>query len=395
MHYPKLFFKKGSQHRFKKGSPWVYSNEVFLTQELKTLLSGSLVTLCAPEESGGGEIAIGYFNPHSLISFRLLTENTLASIDTSFFRQKIQEADQLRQTFFKVPYYRLIHGESDNLPGLIIDRYGDTFSVQANTAGIELLTPLIIEALQALFQIKHLVLKNDSPIRTLEGLDLYSKEVIGTLVDATVVLENDIQFICDLRDGQKTGWFYDQRDNRKFVASFSRGKTVLDAYSYIGGFGINCAMQGAKHVLCLDRSESALAYAQKTAENLKIIDSIRFEKSNVFDFFDNYTGDPFDLIVLDPPAFIKNRKDLQAGLKGYVKLLKIAIPHVKSNGFIFFASCSHHLTLDLFYNVLSQGVLSSKRNARILKTVGAGMDHPIHPHLLETQYLKGAFFQII
>jgi 23S rRNA (cytosine1962-C5)-methyltransferase len=393
MVYPKLFLKKGSHHRFKNGSPWVYSNEVTLDAQAKSLVPGSLVTLCICEEAGGKELGIGYFNPHSLICFRLLTQES-KEIDLDFMVKKIKAADDLRQKFFQAPYYRLIYGEADGLPGLIIDRYGDTFSLQANTAGIDLLTPLITQSLQQLFRVDHLVLKNDSPIRMLEGLDLYSKEAIGELTSPTIVIENDIEFVCDLREGQKTGWFYDQRDNRKFVASFAKDKSVLDAYSYIGGFGINCAIHGAKNVTCLDRSELALEYCEKTAQNLKIADRMRFEKNNVYDFFDHYTGDPFDIIVLDPPAFIKSRKDLQVGVKGYTKLLKMALPHVKKDGFVFFASCSHHLTLELFQSVLSQGILLSKRNARILKVVGAGMDHPIHPHLPETQYLKGAFFQV-
>ncbi len=393
MQYPKLFLKKGSHHRFKNGSPWIYSNEILLNAEAKALIPGSLVTLCISEESGGKELGVGYFNPHSLISFRLLSE-TIEEINLNFITKKIKNADSLRQQFFSAPYYRMIYGEADGLPGLVIDRYGDTFSLQSNTAGIELLTPLIVEALQKSFNVRHLVLKNDTPVRMLEGLDLYSREEIGTLLEPTVIIENDIEFLCDLREGQKTGWFYDQRDNRKFVASFAKNKSVLDAYSYIGGFGINCAVNGAKEVICLDRSESALEYSRETSKNLKIDDHIHFQKNNVFDFFEQYTGKLFDIIILDPPAFIKSRKDLQAGVKGYAKLLKMALPHVKTDGFVFFASCSHHLTLELFQDVVSQGVLSAKRNARILKTVGAGMDHPIHPHLLETQYLKGIFFQV-
>ena len=393
MKYPKLFLKKGSQNRFKNGSPWVYSNEILLNTDSKSLTPGSLVTLCLSEESGGRELGVGYFNPHSLISFRLLSEK-IDQIDLSFMIKKITDADSLRHQFFSSPYYRMVYGEADGLPGLIIDRYGDTFSLQSNTAGMELLTPLIVQALQKSFNVKHLVLKNDSPIRMLEGLDLYCREEIGKLLKPTIVVENNIEFVCDLREGQKTGWFYDQRDNRKFVASFAKNKSVLDAYSYIGGFGINCAINGAKSVVCLDRSESALEYSQETAKNLKLDSLIDFQKNNVFDFFEQYTGDPFDIVILDPPAFIKSRKDLQTGVKGYVKLLKMALPHVKTDGFIFFASCSHHLTLELFQNVISQGILSSKRNARILRTMGAGMDHPIHPHLLETQYLKSVFFQV-
>ncbi len=394
MNYVKLFLKKGCQNRFKNGSPWVYSNEIVLDSDIKALLPGTLVILCTSPDSGGRELGVGYFNPHSLISFRLLSENASDIIDVNFIIQKIKNAHKLREQFYTSPYYRLIHSEADGFPGLIIDRYGDTFCVQANTAGIELLTPLFIEALQTVFTVKHLVLKNDSPIRALEGLDLYSKEVVGKLSEATKVVENDIEFSCDLRDGQKTGWFYDQRENRRFVSSFAKGKNVLDAYCYIGGFGINCATQGAKNVTCLDRSESAISYAQETAKKLNI-SNIKFEKNNVFDFFNEYKGEPFDIIILDPPAFIKTKKDLQVGLKGYTKLIKIALSHVGSGGFVFFASCSHHLSLELFQQVLSQGILSSGKNARILKTVGAGMDHPIHPHLPETMYLKGAFFQVI
>ena len=395
MNYPKIFFKKGFDKRLRKGSPWIFSNEIQIDSESKTIPIGSVVLLCSSAEQGSKPLVLGYFNPHSLICFRVLSFDIHEEINIDFFEKKIRRALELREKFFDRPYYRLVHAESDGLPGLIIDRYNDIFSVQLNTAGMDNQSNVITQTLQKVFHVKHLIFKNDSPFRSLDGLQIYTEESIGALTNETIVIENDIEFFCDLRDGQKTGWFYDQRDNRKLVAQFAKGAKILDAYSYMGGFGINCAVAGATHVTCLDRSEKALEYASKTAEKLKIDkDKISFVKENVFDFFENYNNELFDIIILDPPAFIKSKKDIHVGTKGYLKLLKNALPFVKNGGFLFFASCSHHLTLELFYQTISESLLLSKKNGRILRVTGAGMDHPAHPHLPESQYLKGALVEI-
>ena len=387
---PSVLLRAGEDRRVRAGHPWAFSNEILMDAETKAIPPGSLAVLRAP---GGEALGLITFNPHSLIAARLLSSNPEATVDALFLGRRLAEAAALRDKLIGVPYYRLIHAEADGLPGVIVDRFGDSLVVQVNTAGMELLTPVLLEALEAEFSPRTIVLKNDSPVRELEGL---KRETIIAKGDAGTVelIENGARFVADLAGGQKTGWFYDQRDNRRFMAGLAKDARVLDVFSYSGGFGVLAAKQGAKSVLCIDRSQPALD-AAKAAASLNGVDRIvSFEKSEVFDALEKRQARSFDVVICDPPAFVKSRKDLKTGAQGYRKLVRLAAPLVEKRGFFFVASCSHLVDPPLFAEQVHRGLRDAGRTGRILLSSGAALDHPVHPSLPETAYLKALTLQL-
>jgi 23S rRNA (cytosine1962-C5)-methyltransferase len=373
---PTVLLRAGEDRRVRAGSPWAFSNEILMDAETKALPPGSLATLRAP---GGEALGLITFNPHSLIAGRVLSSNPEATVDALFLGRRLAQATALRDRLIGVPFYRLIHAEADGLPGVIIDRFGEALVVQVNTAGMELLTPVLLEALEAELSPTTIVLKNDSPVRELEGLKRDVTIAKGDASGTVELIENGARFVADLSVGQKTGWFYDQRDNR---------------YSYSGGFGVLAAQQGAKSVTCIDRSQPALN-AAKAAADLNGVDKIvSFEKSEAFDAMEKLAGKRFDVVICDPPAFVKSRKDLKIGAQGYRKLVRLAAPLVERGGFLFVASCSHLVDPPLFAEQVRRGLRDASRSGRILLSSGAALDHPVHPGLPETAYLKALTLQL-
>jgi 23S rRNA (cytosine1962-C5)-methyltransferase len=388
---PSVLLRAGEDRRVRAGRPWVYSNEILMNPETKALPPGSLAQLRAP---GGEALGLITFNPHSLIAGRLLSADPEATIDALFFGRRLTRAAALRERLIGMPYYRLIHAEADGLPGLIIDRFGPALVVQVNTAGMELLTPVLLEALDAELAPATVVLKNDSPVRAFEGLKREVTIAKGDLSGPIELEENGARFVADLSGGQKTGWFYDQRDNRRFMAGLAKGARVLDVYSYSGGFGVLAATQGAKSVVCVDRSQAALD-AAGTGASLNGVDKVvSVEKGEAFDALENRAAKSFDVVICDPPAFVKSRKDLKSGAQGYRKLVRLAAPLVSDNGFLFVASCSHLVDPGLFAEQVRRGLHDSGRSGRILLSSGAALDHPVHPGLPETAYLKALTLQL-
>ncbi|MBI2241767.1 MAG: class I SAM-dependent rRNA methyltransferase [Magnetospirillum gryphiswaldense] len=388
---PVLRFAKGRARRFRSGHPWVFSNEIEMNAELKALPAGTLVTLM---DAGDEKLGVASFNPHSLIAARVLSRRWDEAIDAGFFARRLEAARALRDLLFPTPHYRLIHSEADNLPGLIVDRYGDVLALQVNTAGMETLTPLLLEAAQTVFNPRAVVLKNDSPVRGLEGLALEHKVALGSLDGPVELMENGTRFVADLTEGQKTGWFYDQRDNRAFMARLAQGKRMLDVYTYAGGFAVQAALAGATEVVAVDRSEHSLALAAKAAElNAVPLATIRAEAFAEMARLDA-AGERFGVVVVDPPAFVKSRKDVQTGAKGYRKMARLAAPLVEAGGFLLCASCSHHMPADTFAEEIAHGLGQAGRSGRILRVAGAGPDHPLHPHLPESAYLKAIALQL-
>lgn len=388
---PSVLLRAGEDRRVRAGHPWAFSNEILMDAETKALPPGSLVTLRAP---GGEALALATFNPHSLIAARVLSSDPEASIDALFLGRRLAQAAALRDRLIGVPYYRLIHAEADGLPGVIIDRFGDALVVQVNTAGMELLTPVLLEALEAEFSPRTIVLKNDSPVRPLEGLKRGTTVVKGEAAEPIELIENDARFVADLAGGQKTGWFYDQRDNRRFMAGLAQDASVLDVYSYSGGFGVLAAARGAKSVLCVDRSQPALD-AAKAAAALNGVDKVvSFEKSEAFEALEKLAGKSFDIVICDPPAFVKSRKDIKIGAQGYRKLVRLSAPLVAKGGFFFAASCSHLVDPPLFTEQVRRGLRDAGRTGRILRSSSAALDHPVHPGLPETAYLKALTLQL-
>jgi len=391
--YPNITILAGREKRANQGHPWIYSNELQMDQQAKALPPGSLVRI---KKEQGGFLGVGTFNPHSLIAVRKLDGNAEAIIDQSWFAQRFTAALQLREKFFATPYYRLIHAEGDGLPGLVVDRYGDVAVVQANAAGMDLLLPAIVPALLQAVGVKTVISCRSGLAIKLEGLEDDLSVLAGEKPDALQIIENGITYFADPFTGQKTGWFYDQRDNRAFVAGLAKGGTLLDAYCYAGGFGLLGAAQGATAVTFIDSAQGALDLAQKAATANNLTNRCTFTRNDVMDELAKLanSGTIFDVVSLDPPAFVKSRKDMAAGLKGYAKLTKLGAPLVKAGGYMAIFSCSHHAALPDFTAAVAEGLSRAGRTGRIIRTSGAGPDHPVHPQLPEGAYLKCLVLQL-
>ena len=359
----------------------------------KTLPPGSVVVL---HRVDGKPLGVGTFNPHALIAFRFLTRNPRTTVDGEFFGRRLKRANELRKRLFDAPFYRLAHAEADGLPGLIVDRFDRVLTVQTGTAGMEARLDEILAALDALFDPAAVVLRNDGRGRALEGLESEVRVAKGSVDGPIEVHQGDLVFLADPSGGQKTGWFYDQRDNRAFVAGLARGGRMLDTYCYGGGFGISAAAAGAESVLAIDSSESALDLAREAAERNGVGGRCTFLQGDAFGELAKLGagGERFDVVVADPPAFVKSRKDLRNGLKGYRKLAALAAQLVVPGGFLFLASCSHNAAMTDFAEAVAEGIRRAGRSGRILRSTGAAPDHPVHPHLPESAYLKALTLQL-
>jgi 23S rRNA (cytosine1962-C5)-methyltransferase len=373
--------------RLRHGHPWAYSNEIMMDAEAKAIPPGTPVTLTT---AGGERLGIAFFNPHTLIAARVLTTDTDTTIDRAFYVRRTQAALSLRERLYSEPYYRLVHAEADGLPAVVIDRMGDVLVVQLNAAGPGLAEDDIVGALVQLLNPKAVVLKNDSPARTLEGLPQETRLAHGEVCGPVELIENGARFQIDPLEGQKTGWFYDQRDSRAFVARFAAGRTVLDAYCYGGGFGIEAAMAGARSVTLLDRSAGALEAASRSAALNGVADHCTMRQQDVFEALTEMAaaGERFDVVIVDPPAFAKSRKDIPTAIKGYRKLVRQAAALAPPGGILFAASCSHNVGVPEFSEAVARALADAGRTGRVLRTAGAGPDHPVHPMLPESAYLK-------
>ena len=382
----------GRHKRARTGHPWIFSNEVEMTAAVKALPPGTVVTF---RESGGAAIGGGFFNPHSLIAGRLLTRDA-APVDRALIGRRIGAALALRTRLFDAPFYRLVHSEADALPGLIVDRYRDIAVVEINAAGMEQIKHDVLAALDAAIAPRAVLLKNDGPARSLEGLP---SEVAwrGAPPDGPVeIVENGVRFLADLAGGQKTGWFYDHRANRALAARFAANGSVLDLFSYLGGFGIQAAAAGASRVVMIDRSQPALDLATRSAALNGVAERCSFMRAYAFDAMESFAvgGERFDVVIADPPAFVKSRKDLASGARGYRKMVRLAAPLVAPGGILFAASCSHHVDAAMFAEEVRRGLADARRTGRILFAGGAGPDHPVHPFLPESAYLKFQLLQL-
>lgn len=390
---PTIKLRPGQGKRVRYGYPWIYSNEIEMNPAVKAFSRGTFVRFT---EADGSVLGQGFFNAHVLISGRLLTRAEAPLNIGDFLKHKLENALKLRQSIFAQRYFRWVHAEADGLPGLIIDLFDQTVVVQINVAGFELLKNELIEAIQSLVSPQSILLKCDTAARTMEGLEHYD-QVIGVDAPSPLpLIESSLKFFADPAGGQKTGWFFDQRDNRAAVAKLAKDRSVVDIYSYAGGFGISAAVAEAKSVKLVDRSEPALTLAKLAAEANGVADKVSFQKAEAFDFLQQTITQKatYDLVCCDPPAFIKSKKDVPTGLKGYRKLIRMAAEIVAPGGFLFIASCSHNLTLESFDEEFSRGIGQAKRTGRILRKGGAGMDHPVHPLLPETAYLKSILAQL-
>ncbi len=393
---PPVRLLPGRDRRVKAGHPWAFSNEIAMTPAAKALPAGAPVRL---EGDDGARHGVWHFNPHSLIAARRLSRDPAAAIGAAWLRERLAGALALRGRLYAAPFYRLVHAEADGLPGLVVDRYGDALAVQANTAGMDLLTPALLEALRDLLAPRAVVARNDAAVRGLEGLPQEVRPLLGDAAEPVRAEEGGLGFTVDLLGGQKTGWFFDQRENRDRIARLAAGATVLDAFCHTGGFGLRCAAAGASRVVLLDRSAHALGLAERTAAENGLAARTEARRAEALDELERMAavaggGERFDIVVADPPAFAKSRRDQPVALKGYAKLARLAAALVAPGGFLFLASCSHHVPPGDFTDACIWGVGRSRREGRILFQGGAGPDHPVHPMLPESAYLKAVLFQL-
>jgi 23S rRNA (cytosine1962-C5)-methyltransferase len=384
---PVVSLLPGGHRRAEGGHPWIYSNEIQMDAAAKAVASGSLVTC---KRADGRPLGVAMFNPHTLLAARLLDRDAARPIGRRFVARRLERALKLRERLYSAPFYRLVHAEADGLPGLVVDRFGPVLVVQQNAAGMERLEPVIVDALTALISPGAIVLRNDSAARALEGLPQEVRVAYGTVDGPVTVEENGATFLADVIAGQKTGWFFDQRDNRGFVAGLSVGARVLDLYCYSGGFAVAAAKAGASSVTGIDRSEAALALAGETAKRNGVADVCDFRRAEVFAEAASRAsaGERFDVVIADPPAFARSRRDVPAALRGYRKLARLAAGLAAPGGFVFVASCSHNVGATDFAEAVRRGLADAGRTGRILREAGAGPDHPVHPALPETAYLK-------
>ncbi len=387
-----LRLKKGEERRLRQGHLWIYSNEIdTAATPLRQFEPGEPVII---EAANGKALGTGYVNPHSLIAARLLTRNVDTELGVRFFKQRLQQAEKLRTLHFSAPYYRLAFGESDFLPGLVVDRHGDVLVVQMTTAGMERLRERIITALEALYDPTAIVLRNDLDSRKLEGLSL-EDEVISTLQEEVIIEENGTRFILPVLGGQKTGWFYDHRESRRQLQQLVAGKRVLDVFSYLGGWGLEALNAGASEAVFVERSELALDHLERSAQLNGLSERITQYQGNVFEVLPQLIseGERFDVVIVDPPAFIKRRKDFKAGKQGYQRINELALRLLNPDGILVSASCSHHMPREVLREQLQRAARQIDRMAQVFFQGGQGPDHPVHPAMPETEYLKTFFLR--
>lgn len=392
MELPALVLNKNADRRLKKGHLWIYSNEVDVGRTpLKGLAAGDQVEV---QSATGQVLGVAMVNPNSLICGRLVSRKK--RLDRRLLKERISQALALREQAFAEPFYRLVYGDSDFLPGLVVDRFGNHLVVQIASAGMERLKDDVVHVLQELLQPVGLVLRNDHAARELEGLEA-QLQTVGDVPEWLELRENGCTLRVPATAGQKTGWFYDHRLNRAYLQQLVPGKTVLDVFSYAGGWGVEAAVAGASAVTCVDASEQALQWLQANAELNGVADKVSTAHGKAVSVLKRMIadGEKFDVVVLDPPAFIKKRKDQRAGEAAYRHLNELAIRLLDRGGLLVSASCSMPLTNENLTEIVRGAARHLDRQAQLIWRGGQGPDHPVHPTIPETEYLKAQFYRLL
>jgi len=386
---------KNADRRLREGHSWIYSNEINTKlTSLQNFEAGEIVDVVNHQDKWLGR---GYINPNSLICIRLLTRDKKIAVNKSLIVHRLNVALSMRERFYEKPFYRLVYGDSDGLPGLIVDRYGDYCTVAISTAGMENLKEAIVEALNQVIKPKGIVFRNDSSARAIEGLDRYAEIGFGDVPESVMIEEGDCEFSVSLLEGQKTGWFYDQAANRRRMLDYVQGKTVLDVCSYIGAWSVQAARAGAEKVTSVDVSESALDQLFHNAELNGVSDKVEAIQGDAFEALKalKQEGEKFDVIILDPPAFIKRRKDIKQGVIAYRRMNEMAIRLLNNDGILISASCSFHLSSQDLLKTLQQSARHNDRWLQVLEEGKQGRDHPVNPAIVETGYLKAFYCRVL
>lgn len=393
---PALYLKRGEDARLRAGHLWVFSNEVDVQ---RSPLSGfEPGQACAIVDSRDKPIGVGYVNPNSLICARLVSRGLEHALDRSLIVHRLNVALALRARLFDEPYYRLVFGESDGLPGLTVDRFSDVIVAQTTTAGMERLKDEITEAIARVIKPRQLWWKNDASIRAMENLPEYADLGLGEpSSEPLIVREAGLEFECDPVGGQKTGWFYDQRGNRDCLEHLVKGKRVLDMFSYLGGWGMRAAAYGASEVVCVDASQPAVESIARNIERNGFSDRVTAVRADAFDYLKllREQRERFDVVILDPPAFVKRKKDLAEGRVAYRRLNELGMQVLERDGILITCSCSYHMPRAILLDGVQQGARHLDRQAQVLWHLQQGPDHPIHPAIAETEYLKGFVLRIL
>lgn len=390
-----LRLKKHEERRLREGHLWIYSNEVdTAATPLKGLQPGAQVQV---EDASGKALGIAMVQPNSLICARIVSRDVRHPLNKSLLVHRLQQALSLRERFFPEPYYRLVYGDSDFLPGLVVDRFGDYLVVQLNAAGMDAVKDDVVAALEKVLSPKGILFRNDGKARLLEGL---AEEVIvaaGEVPDEIELIENGVRFLAPVREGQKTGWFYDHRESRARLKGLVEGKRVLDVFSYAGSWGVQAAAYGAREVVCVDASEFALDFVRRNAALNGLADRVATRQGDAFQVLTELkqSGEHFDVVILDPPAFIQKRKDHGVGVQAYRRINELGMRLLGRDGLLVSGSCSMHLTRDELVDVIRAGSRHIDRLAQVVYQGGQGADHPVHPAIGETEYLKCVMARIM
>ena len=394
MTLPSLYLRRRQERRVQRGHPWIYSNEVAIE---RSPLSAFAPGECANVFTHSGRpLGSAYVNPHSLICARLVSQHLDRVLDGELLGRRLARALALRERLGWLPDCRLVYGESDGLPGLVVDRFADVLAVQIGTAGMERVRDALLERLVDLCRPAAVVLRNDLPSRDLEGLPRGVEVTCGEAPERIRIRENGACFEIAPVDGQKTGWYYDHRANRARVAAYARGRTVLDCFSYVGGFGVQAARAGAASVVCVDTSPGALEGVRRNAGLNDVADRLDVLRGDVFDSLRalREEGRRFDVVVVDPPAFMRRRKDRRSGLEAYRRLNRRAMQVLVDDGLLLSASCSFHLSAAEHQEAVAGAAADVGRRAQILERGHQAADHPIHPALPESEYLKALLVRV-
>ncbi|MBI5215563.1 MAG: class I SAM-dependent rRNA methyltransferase [Ignavibacteriae bacterium] len=386
-----ITLKKNEHHRIAAGHLWAFSNEIEKIEGEP--LIGEVVEV---KNSSNEFLGIGFYNPHSLIAVRLLSRQQ-EEINSEFFRKRIESAFQLRKKIYpEETSYRVVHGEADFLPGLIVDKYNDFLSVQTFSAGMDQRLPMICDVLESLLQPKGIVERNEAVIRTYEGLAQRAGVLRGA-VEPTIISEYGIQFSVDLLQGQKTAFFLDQRENRKAFRRYVRESSVLDCFCNAGGFALHAASAGAKEVVGVDISSDVIEHAKANAKLNQLESTTQFIVADAFNYLNAMIEQKktFDVINLDPPSFAKSKKTVNKAIKGYRQLHSLAYELLSPGGILATASCSHHVYEDKYLEIIQSTAKKAGRQISLLEWHGASPDHPVLPSLPETKYLKFGIFRVI
>lgn len=394
---PRVVLNPAQEKRLLGGHDWVFSNEIKQVVAEKKPEAGDLAVVVT---SSGHELGLAFYHPNSLIAARMLTRSPKEPIDAGFFKKRLAAAIAYREKVCPGENaYRLCFGESDGLPGLVVDRYGSVLVLQVLSAGIEKRLDLVRQALDELLAPKGIYLKNDHRTRTLEGLPLECKVLSGSVPERVPIVENGLRFVAAVGEGQKTGHYFDQRDNRAFLKPHFAGRTVLDLYTYTGGFAIAAAKAGAKSVFALDSSGPALALARENAKLNGVEGQVTFDEGDAEAALESFAGlrQPFkpDMIVLDPPSLVPAKKHLPKALRVYSKLNAMALKALPRGGLLATATCSHHVNRENFVAMLRDAQTKAQREVRFVALRAQSADHPVLLAMPETEYLHFALLEIL